>query len=282
MPVVPATPTPSEASPDDLRAQARPAPSLQDLRMMTWKKLSFCALFFLPHPGAFAQEKPYDDLLILYVDEKYEKCLQKADRYVNRDATHKDALPYLYESMCYFEMSKIPKYQEMDEYKHADRDALKWASKYRRKDKEKVYFANYEDYWTELNTMAQEVGFNYLDEKNYSKARLQFKRMTRYDPENAGAWRLLALSQSKMRLARDASESMKEFEKAYAAIPNISQLPIDQKRLLREGLVRSAEQLENAGQLDSARATLDLGKDDFMKNPEFKGLYEELEGSASK
>jgi hypothetical protein len=250
--------------------------------METWKKLSVCALFLLPHPQAFAQDKPYDDLLILYVDEKYEKCLQKADKYVNKDATHKDALPYLYESMCYYEMSKIPKYQAMDEYKHADRDALKWASKYRRKDKNNLYFDQYEDYWTELNTMAQEVGLNYLDEKNYSKARLQFLRMTRYDPENAGAWRLLALSQSKMRLARDAAESMQQFETAYAAIPDVAQLPIDQKRLLRESLIRSAEHLETAGELDSARATLDLGKDHFMKNAEFKGLYEELEGSASK
>jgi len=250
--------------------------------MMTLKKLSFCALFFLAHPGAFAQEKPYDDLLILYVDEQYEKCLSKADHYVNKDDTHKDALPYLYESMCYFEMSKIPKYQEMEEYKHADRDALKWASKYRRKDKDNVYFDKYEDYWTDLNTMAQEEGLNYLDSKDYSKARLQFMRITRYDPENAGAWELLALSQSKMRLARDAAESTKEFEKAYAAIPDVSQLSIDQKQLLRQGLIRTAEHLQTAGDLDSARATMNMGKADFMKNPEFKGLYEELEGSASK
>lgn len=130
--------------------------------------------------------------------------------------------------------------------------------------------------------MTQEVGLNYLDEQNYSKARLQFMRMTRYDPENAGAWQLLALCQSKMRLARDAAESMKEFEKAYAAIPDVAQLPIDQKRLLREGLIRSAEYLEHIGELDSARATMDMGKTHFMKNPEFKGLYDELEGSASK
>ena len=107
-----------------------------------------------------AQEKQYDDLLVKYVDEKYEDCLAKAERYTQNDNTKRDPLPYLYMSMCLFEMSKIPKYQEMDDYKKADRDALKWAEKYRKKDKNKEFFNNYEDYWSELNTMAQESGMN--------------------------------------------------------------------------------------------------------------------------
>lgn len=250
--------------------------------MMNMKKLSFCLLFLLPQIHAFAQEKPYDDLLVLYVDENYEKCVDKAERYVNRDATHRDPLPYLYASMCYFEMSKIPKYQEMDEYKHAGRDALKWAAKYRRKDKHNEYFANYEDYWSELNTVAQEVGLNYFDEGAYSKAKSQFQRMTRYNPENPGAWRMLALTQSKMKAMRDAAESLKKFDAALDAVPDVAHLPADQRKLLRASLVHSAESLIDQGHLDSARTTVDLGKDYFMENPEFKALYEELEGSASK
>jgi hypothetical protein len=34
--------------------------------------------------------------------------------------------------------------------------------------------------------------------------------------------------------------------------------------------------------VDKARETIALGKDYFMDNPEFKSLYESLEGSASK
>ena len=98
--------------------------------MISIKKLGFLLVLLIPHFQVFAQEKPYDDLLVMYVDEDYEKCVQKAERYVDRKDSHRDALPYLFASMCYFEMSKIPKYQEMDDLKHADRDALKWASKY--------------------------------------------------------------------------------------------------------------------------------------------------------
>ena len=250
--------------------------------MMTFKKLAFSLLFLLPHLHAAAQSKPYDDLLVLYVDENYEKCVYKAERYVDRSDSHRDPLPYLYASMCNFEMSKIPKYQAMDEFKHADRDALKWAAKFRRKDKNLEFFPSYEDYWSELNTVAQEIGMNLLDEKAYSKAKSQFQRMTRYNPENPGAWALLALSQKKMKAARDAKESTEKFHEALKAVPAVEHLPLDQRKLLREGLVRTAEDYEKKGEFDAARTTMDLGEAYFMENPEFKSLYRELEGSAEK
>lgn len=244
------------------------------------KELLLC-LLLLPSVHARAQA-PYDDLLVLYVDEDYEKCLHKADRYVERDATHKDPLPYLYESMCYYEMSKIPKYQEMDEYRHAGRDALKWAVKYRRKDKDLIYFADHEDYWSDLNAMAQEEGLNELDDQAYGKARLQFTLMTRYDPANPGPWALLALAQAKLHLMREAAASMERFDKAFAAVTDVDHLPPDQRTLLREGLMRNARFQEGTGQLDRARTTIDLGKAHFMKNAEFRSLYDELSGSIRK
>ncbi|MBZ0207190.1 MAG: hypothetical protein K8H89_12755 [Flavobacteriales bacterium] len=250
--------------------------------MLSFKKVAFCLLFLLPYLPASAQGKPYDDLLVLYVDEDYEKCVYKAERYVDRKDSHRDALPYLYASMCYFEMSKIPKYQEMDEYKRADRDALKWAAKYRRKDKNMEFFADFEDYWSELNTVAQEVGMNFLDEKSYSKAKSQFQRMTRYNPENPGAWAMLALTQKKMKAARDAKESTEKFHEALNAVPVVDRLPLDQRKLLLEGLVRTAEDQEKSGDLTAAKATMDLGEGYFMENPEFKALYQELQGSAGK
>ncbi len=245
---------------------------------MTFKKPLLILLFLLPYLHVSAQSKPYDDLLVLYVDEDYEKCVYKAERYVDRKESHRDPLPYLYASMCYFEMSKTPKYQEMPEYKHADRDALKWAAKYRRKDKNMEFFANYEDYWSELNTVAQEVGMNFLDEGAFSKAKSQFQRMTRYNPENPGAWAMLALAQQKMKSTRDAKDNTEKFHEVLDAIPNVARLPKDERILLRESLVRTAMYLEDQGDLSEARKVIELGKDHFMENPEFKSLYEVLKG----
>lgn len=222
-----------------------------------------------------AQGKQYDDLLVKYVDEKYEECVTKAERYTEGESTKKDALPYLYMSMCLFEMSKIPKYQQMEDFKKADRDALKYAEKYRKKDKDKEFFNNYEDFWAELNTMAQENGLNEYESgtKGMSKARRFFDSMTGYYPENPGPWLMLALCQYNGNLTKDADESVKTYQKALEAAGGISALPEDQKKLMKSALINYAEYLDGKGDKSGAKAAMETGKDAFMDDPEFKGAY---------
>ncbi|HMU14921.1 MAG TPA: hypothetical protein PKE53_13065, partial [Flavobacteriales bacterium] len=151
------------------------------------------AIAFLPCL-AQAQKQPYEDLLVRYVDEKYEDCLGKAFMYTEKESTKKDPLPFLYVSMCYYEMSKIDKYRAMEEYKKADRDAVKYAEKYRKKDKNKEFFDNYADFWSELNIMAQDAGLTAYEDKQYSKAKQWFDGMVGYYPENPGAHLMLGLA----------------------------------------------------------------------------------------
>ena len=73
--------------------------------------------------------------------------------------------------------------------------------------------------------MAMDGGFYYMDTKSFSKAKRQFQRMVGYDPANAGAWQMLALAQAKMNLQRDFAESLKKYEEALAAIPDMDRLP---------------------------------------------------------
>ncbi len=236
---------------------------------------SFTAVATLAAQYAFAQAKPYDDLLVRYVDEKYEDCLVRAERYTQNDKTKKDALPYLYMSMCLYEISKIPKYQEMEEYKKADRDALKWAEKYRKKDKNLEFFHNYEDYWGELNTMAQENGLNLYEAgpKEMSKARRYFESMTRYYPENPGPWLMLALSQYGANQAKEGDASVDSYKAAMEASGGIARLPEDQKKLLKSALIHYAEYLDGKGDRTGARAAMETGKDAFMEDAEYKGAY---------
>ena len=233
-------------------------------------------LALLPALPSTAQRGVYDDLLILYVDEDYEKCIDKAERYTDKDETRRDALPFLYLSMCYHEMSKQEKYTSQPDYKYAERDALKYAVKYRKKDKNLEFFNNYEDYWAELNTVAMDGGFYYMDTQGYSKAKRQFQRMVGYDPMNAGAWQMLALSQFKMNLQRDATESLKHYDEALAGITDMDRLAKDKQRLLRTSMIRAAEYYMEKGERDKARLVLEPGKDLFMGNAEFKSLYNEV------
>ncbi len=230
---------------------------------------------FLLGSASFAQKHVYEDLLVMYVDEKYDKCIAKAEGYTMADDTKKDALPFLYMSMCFFEMSKREQYAV--DYPHAARDAMKWAEKYRKKDKEREFFANYEDYWAELNTTATQTGENLLDDpKGLSKAKQIFDAMTGYYPENPGPWLLLAMSQYKSNLAKEGDLSVAQFDKVIAAAGDLSTLPRDQKVTLKNALIRYADYLTSKGMRDRAKQYAALGKDVFMEEADFKGLWESL------
>lgn len=239
------------------------------------KQTIIAAIAFLASYSLQAQKHVYEDLLVLYVDEKYEKCMEKALTYTEGDATKKDPLPFLYVSMCNYEMSKLEKYAA--DYPKASRDALKWAEKYRKKDKEKEFFGNYEDYWASLNTMAAESGENLIDDpKGLSKAKATFDAMTGYYPENPGAWMMLAIVQYKSNLAKEGDLSMTAFDKAIAAAGDISTLPPDQKKLLKNALIRYADLQVAKGDRTKARKYAEIGKDVFMEEPDFKGMWDSL------
>ena len=223
---------------------------------------------------ATAQKHVYEDLLVLYVDEEYEKCLAKAENYTLKDDTRRDPLPYLYMSMSLFEMSKDEKYAE--DYAKADRDALKYAEKYRKKDKEAEFFANYEDYWVELNTLAMGLAEIEISDGKWSRARKYYDYMAGYDPENPGAWLMMAWCQHKDNLARDADETMKSFEAAMQANPDLTRLTEDRKKLLKFGMINYAELMNEQGDRSSAKAILEQGKDLFSADEEFMMMYNEL------
>jgi hypothetical protein len=236
--------------------------------------LAAVSILFL---SAQAQKQPYEDLLVKYVDEKYEDCLAKAYNYTEKDDTKKDPLPYLYMSMCLYEMSKIEKYRAMEEYKKSDREAIKYAEKYRKKDKNKEFFDNYTDFWGELNTMAQEMGLNHYDEgtKGYSKAKQIFDGMTGYYPENPGPWVMLALSFYQTNMIKEGDAAIAKFRPALDAAGGVESLPEDQKKLMKSALMHYAAYLDKKGDKGKAKETLELGKDAFKDDAEFRGALSE-------
>lgn len=242
---------------------------------MTMMKRTLLALFTVAQLAVHAQKHVYEDLLVMYVDEKYEKCIAKAEGYTLNDATKRDALPFLYIAMCFHEMSKQEKY--LKDYPKAGREAAKWAEKYRRKDKELEFFNNYDDFWMSLNLAGLEEGENLMDDpKGLSRARQVFTSMTKYYPENPGPWLLLAITQYKGNLVREADVSLKEFDKALKGAGDIGSLPADQKKALKSALIRYSDHMVEKGMRDKARQYLEIGKEHFMGEPDFKSVYGSL------
>ena len=126
-------------------------------------------------------------------------------------------------------------------------------------------------------TMVQEHGENQLDDpKGVSKAKQMFDSMTGYYPENPGGWLMLALAQYKSNLAKEGDLSVAQFDKVLAEAGDIGTLPKDQKKLLKNALIRYADHLTSKGQKDRAKKYAALGKDHFMEEPDFKGLWDTL------
>lgn len=119
-------------------------------------------MLFLTVSNLYVKADNFDELLILYVDEDYEKCISKAEKYMDKRSTRKEPLPYLYASMAYYEMSQLPRYQ--DDYPKAFKEAMKLAVKFIRKDREGQYINEHEWYLPELIRVAHESSLNYYQD----------------------------------------------------------------------------------------------------------------------
>ena len=136
----------------------------------------------------------YMDLLLFYVDEKYDICFNKAMKYTEKDKTKKDPLPYLYVSKASFEMSRDHKYT--NSFPKAYKTAISFAAKYRKKDKEYKFKSDAEDYIDAFKMIIVEDIENYILEgtdATYGKATGLCKKTCDMDPEDYGAKLLYAL-----------------------------------------------------------------------------------------
>ena len=215
--------------------------------------------------------KDYMDLLVLYVDEDYEKCLKKADKYMGKDDTKRDALPYLYASMAYYEMSRDHKYSE--DYPRAYKNSLSYLSKYRRKDKEFNYKEDAIEFIEKIKFGIAEQVDNYLltgSDRDMRKIKLLLKKVVKIDPDDVGAQLLLGVyyiynkdkSSGKVEI-KEALEKLEGFETDI----KFDELTASQQYYLKEGLIAFYEYKHDSDP-EEAKKILLLGKPYFIKGQE--------------
>lgn len=239
------------------------------------KKLFALLIFALSLGSAgFAQsDKDYKDLLTIFVSEKYEKCLYKAEGYTLGDDTKKDPLPYLFMSRCYFEMSKRDEFKE--KYPNAFKDALKFASKYGSKDKEKVYMTEYEDFFAELRKAAMAEAESMMDTEKFSKAKQIYDQLLDLDVNDAGAQLMLGLAFTGLKSKKEAETAIAKAKKIL--VDKSAGQSKEQLQLLRDALTRHATALSGANKT-LAKEWLDLGLEYFPDDKEYKVTYDSIAG----
>ncbi len=239
------------------------------------KFIAFTLFIFSLNIGSIAQtDKDYKDLLAMFVDEKYEKCLYKAEGYTLKDETKKDPLPYLFMSMCYFEMSKLDQFKE--KYPDAFKNSMKYLSKYGGKDKEKKYAGDYEDFFGDIRTAAMNEAESQYDLQKYTKCKTIYDQLVDVDANDAGANLMLGLSFSGMKSKKEAEVSIK---KAMVILQEkkASQTK-EQLNLLKNAIVLYAGILNDSGNKDVAKEWLDLGLEYFKDDKEYMVTYDTIAG----
>jgi tetratricopeptide (TPR) repeat protein len=238
------------------------------------KLFPFLILAFIAVSTASAQtENDYKDLLTLFVTEKYEKCLYKAEGYTLDEKTKKDPLPYMFMSRCFYEMSKLDEFKE--KYPNAFKDAMKYISKYGSKDKEKKYLSEYEDYIGQIRAAAIAQAETMMDTQKYSKAKQLYDQLLDIDPNDAGAQLMMGVVQGLMK-------AKKESETALAKAKSIlsekkAGRAAEELTLLRYALTMHATNLAGTSKT-AAKEWLDLGLEYFPDDKEYKVTYDTIVG----
>lgn len=229
------------------------------------------AFFSLP---MLAQPDDFEDLLLPFVDAKYDKVLYKAERYTLDEKTKKHPLPYLFMSMSFFEISKMDDDKMKTRFPDAFKDAVKYVGKYSKLDKEKQYASEYADFFSEIRTALINEGEIMTDQAKFTKAKSSYAYLIQMDANDAGAKLMLGLTFEAMKSKKEAETNLAEAKKLLEA----KTCTVDnktQKDFLRNSLITIANKLATTDK-SKAKAWLDLGMEYFGEDNEYKVTYESL------
>jgi tetratricopeptide (TPR) repeat protein len=221
-------------------------------------------------------EKDMDKMLFYYVDEKYEKLLDLAIGFTENEKTRKNPVPYMYVSQAYYEMSKIEEFDE--DYPRAFRESLKFAVKYRKKDKELAFLDENAEYIDGLKVQAFELADNYFQIGKYSKAKIYYKYLTGMDPDDYGAWFLRNVNEMHLNMRSEAEVSIRvamdglaalDIEKAESYLPG-------QLMLLKKGIIAYSEYMKEVGKMSEAKEVIGMGYAFFASDNEYRITYDDI------
>ncbi len=239
-------------------------------------------------PKAMAQE--FEDLLLLFVDEKYDKCFTKSIKYTQKDDTKKHPLPYLYASMSAFEMSQDHKYS--DDFPKAYKTSLSFLAKYRKKDKTYDYKEDAHEFIEKMKMIIAEEVDNYLltpSEKTYGKALGVVKKVVKFDPDDHGAkllqGHLYIMTKNKTEGSKLIVEAMGQID-SIGTKTQFGDMTFSQQHYLKKALMEYAN-YQKVKYPAKAKETISKGHQFFYEkredclledNKDFIKVYDEITG----
>lgn len=150
--------------------------------------IGLISLLFFNKISAQKNDKKIDELVFLYVDEKYDKVVAKALALAENDAYKKHPLPLIYASMGYYQISRKPdKYEQGKgaEFENALKNAQKFMYSFIKKDsKANEYYNDYKEYYALLADTSNKVGQHYFLMEDYRKGAGAYKYAVKAFPND--------------------------------------------------------------------------------------------------
>lgn len=225
-------------------------------------------------------ENELNQLLVWYVDGKYEKVLYKAIRYTEDDEQKKHPMPYLYMAKAYLGIhnsddADLRESYEVDKLK-ALKNALKYAGKFVKKDKEQEYIFEELEYIEDLRKETIIAAETEMDNGKFTKAKSYYKYLTTLDKEDPGAWMMYGTVFLTLKARRDAD---KAWEKARNLLldQQARGLTEGQQELLQYAFVTTIEKLDEMGDRAAAQDFISLGDDFIGGDREFEAVKRSLD-----
>ena len=225
-------------------------------------------------------ENELNQLLVWYVDGKYEKVLYKAIRYTEDDEQKKHPMPYLYMAKAYLGIhnsddADLREAYEVDKLK-ALKNALKYAGKFVKKDKEQEYIFEELEYIEDLRKETIIAAETEMDNGKFTKAKSYYKYLTTLDKEDPGAWMMYGTVFLTLKARRDADKAW-ETARNLLLDQQARGLTEGQQELLQYAFVTTIEKLDEMGDRAAAQDFISLGDDFIGGDREFEAVKRSLD-----
>lgn len=236
--------------------------------------LALVGLFL--HNISFAQA--FDDLKALYVDGKYDKLVDKAEKYTKKEKTMNEPLPYLYMAKGLFKISQDERFKNQEAYKSAEMESLTYFVQYKKKDKGGVYKDIADPFMSEVKTQLYEEAQNFYTQKNYKKSSALVKKIIKIEPTNPGCLLLQGLCEYGVKNKSEAKKLIEAGIKSTKEIKSIDDLSKEDQNMLKYGLMEYTNFLVEIKDFTGAKAAIALGFQYFKgeENKDYEDLYNKV------
>lgn len=226
----------------------------------------------------------HSDLFDWYVMGDYEKCYDKAIKKTEKDKTKYDSEPYLWAALSLMRIHEDPELREVEEYENAVKDAIKIASKFKKRDdrhikkEEPHLFDDNQHIINEIKALAIAEARGFFVQDNFRKAAYYMRYGLRIDEEDPSMELFKAVTDLLSRNRRvgleHASNAMKAFEK-MAATGDFN-IPEEVFPAFEMGFIHYTKYLKENDELNEAGEVINLARKLDPENKKFERLADSL------